>query len=121
METRYDRANKAFLILDEQGNDTEDSISFKFLDSYKENNHEDEPLTDFSFEIYYQKGVRESNYRTGRFYKLINSSGSRSARLNLSESVAHPRTSAINSVRLSTHCDVVFDDLTCMDTTIPCW
>ena len=64
METRYDRANKAFLILDEQGNDTEDSISFKFLDSYKENNHEDEPLTDFSFEIYYQKGVRESNYRT---------------------------------------------------------
>ena len=57
----------------------------------------------------------------GRFYKLINSSGSRSARLNLSESVAHPRTSAINSVRLSTHCDVVFDDLTCMDTTIPCW
>ena len=39
----------------------------------------------------------------GRFYKLINSSGSRSARLNLSESVAHPRTSAINSVRLSTH------------------
>lgn len=64
METRYDRANKAFLILDEQGNDTENSISFKFLDSYKENNHEDEPLTDFSFEIYYQKGVRESNYRT---------------------------------------------------------
>ena len=62
----------------------------------------------------------EPNYY-GRFYKLINSSGSRSARLNLSESVAHPRTSAINSVRLSTHCDVVFDDLTCMDTTIPCW
>lgn len=64
METRYDRANHAFLILDEQGNETEDSISFKFLDSYKENKHEDEPLTDFSFEIYYQKGVRESNYRT---------------------------------------------------------
>lgn len=64
METRYDRANKAFLILDEQGNATEDSISFKFLDSYNENKHEDEPLTDFSFEIYYQKGVCESNYHT---------------------------------------------------------
>lgn len=68
METRYDRANKAFLILDEQGNDTEYSVFFKFLDSYKKNNHEDEPLTDFSFEIYYQKGVRESNYRTLYLY-----------------------------------------------------
>ena len=42
-------------------------------------------------------------FTKGGFYKLINSSGSRSARLNLSESVAHPRTSAIDCVRLSTH------------------
>lgn len=68
METRYDRGTKSFLILNSEGNPTGDSVKYRFLDEYKGNKHEDEPLTDFTFSIYYRKDVKESDYRTLYLY-----------------------------------------------------
>lgn len=60
METRYDRTTRSFLILDSDGNESGDSIKYKFLDTHGGNNFEDENLDDFSFTVCFKEKMKES-------------------------------------------------------------
>ena len=55
METRYDRTTRSFLILDSDGNESGDSIKYRFLDTRGGNNFEDENLDDFSFTVCFKE------------------------------------------------------------------
>lgn len=60
METRYDRTTRSFLILDNDGNESGDSIKYKFLDTRGGNKFEDENLDDFSFTVCFKEKMIES-------------------------------------------------------------
>lgn len=60
METRYDRTTRSFLIQDSDGNESGDSIKYRFLDNYGWNNFEDENLDDFSFTVCFKEKMKES-------------------------------------------------------------
>lgn len=60
METRYDRTTHSFLILDINGNESGDSIKYKFLDTHDENKFEDENFDAFSFTVCFKEKMKES-------------------------------------------------------------
>ena len=60
METRYDRTTRSFLILDIDGNESGDSIKYRFLDTHGGNNFEEENLDDFSFTVCFKEKMKES-------------------------------------------------------------
>lgn len=60
METRYDRTTHSFLILDSNGNESGDSIKYKFLDTHDENKFEDENFDAFSFTVCFKEKMKES-------------------------------------------------------------
>lgn len=60
METRYDRTTHSFLILDSEGNETGDSIKYRFVDIYKGDKFEIENFDDYSFNFCFKEGMKES-------------------------------------------------------------
>ena len=60
METRYDRTTHSFLILDSEGNESGDSIKYRFLDTHDENKFEDENFDAFSFTVCFKEKMKES-------------------------------------------------------------
>lgn len=60
METRYDRTTRSFLILDSEGNETGDSIKYRFLDAYKGDKFEKENCEDYSFIFCFKEQMKES-------------------------------------------------------------
>lgn len=60
METRYDRANKSFLIFDQPGIESA-RIEFPFEDHCKNLNFEDEDIANYTFSIYFKNKVKETD------------------------------------------------------------